>query len=70
MLPSEKAYLVKELNEVLRGLNESIDHVHVIAVEWGSDVHRVQTTDGHLMLAPILISKAEVLMALASLKKE
>lgn len=70
MLPSEKSYLVTELNKVLSGLNDSIDETHVIANEWDIDVHVMRSPDGRLMLAPLLISKAEVLMTLAALKKD
>lgn len=68
MHPSEKVALMAQLNEVNAYLDECLDALKEQATLHNMSPFKMLTTDGKMLMVPILLAKAETLSAIVKLK--
>lgn len=61
MHPSEKQELLQHLNSLIKRIDESIEAIETRAVQLNLVASKMMTADGHHMLSPLLVAKAEAL---------
>ena len=67
MHASEKLALNKQINELLKEIDRSIDSVKLRAQEQGLDATQMVYMDGKFVMVPLLCAKAEALRAKVTL---
>lgn len=63
MHPSEKMEVNRQLNSLSKAIDEAFETLDKMAETHGYKSTEMLYTDGHLMIAPLLLAKAEVLSA-------
>lgn len=67
MHPSQKQDLQQQLTALGRRIDESIEAIETKAVQMNINAAKMMTMDGHHMLSPLILAKAEVLHSLVKL---
>lgn len=60
--------LNKELINILEALQKQINFINIMAIDHGCQIYALKSTDGSFMVAPLLVAKANTLVALAQLQ--
>src|SRR6478752_7115712 len=62
--------LLRQLENLNNNIQIQINFLNLTAIEMGVQIYEVKNTAGEFMLAPLLTAKANVLCAIAGLKKD
>lgn len=62
--------LEQEILDTLTELNHQIDNVRDVATSMNITAHQLRNTDGSFVFGPLLVAKANLLFALASMTEK